>query len=315
MPQLWPVAKPPGMRALRCCSRIRGAVPRIGAVRGRPERIVNVPALGLPECCSNLRVDPVQQDHEPVTIAAVGGPGRPRRGLWAVAAVLDGLRAPWLTGGAGGGLRGLGLAGLAALAACAPVGPDDAGGSPAGRGVPAGEFTVVPPAAAWMSAPQALLVLQASDRFSASQRLLLPNATPEPGDNALYLRVFRHSGDVTPAFRQEDLRRAAGGIPTPFVRFDDSGLRVREDAAGSLLWLEDMRRGVHMCVLAVRRLGVEDRVIPASGDVLDVVLRNCVTSGDAEEALRPIAADAVLYPALRRARGGLTASPLAVPAH
>lgn len=211
---------------------------------------------------------------------------------------------------AGGRLAVAALAGLCMLAGCGwSLFPD--GRVADARGT--GEFRMVGSGAAWVNAPQAMAVLQESGRSSARQRVLLPNPTPDPGDNALYMRVFRHSGTARPPLRARDILLAAGEFPRPFNRFDEEGLHVRDDEAGTLLWLQHWHRGVYVCVLAARRIGIEQRVIPQGGDVLDVVLRHCVASGDPEDALRPISAQAVLFPTGSRAGGGLTLSPFAAP--
>lgn len=172
---------------------------------------------------------------------------------------------------------------------------------------------MIPVAAAWVAATDGVVATQRIASSAIYQRVLLPNATPLPGDNVLYMRVTRAAGFRGGALREADIADVTGGIPPPFEGFEGTTIRSRVDDAGALLWTQEWVSGIYLCVLAARRMTFEQRVIPAQGDMLDVVLRNCVQTDDPELALRPIRASAMLFPrgAYADGRAGML-SPLAM---
>lgn len=172
---------------------------------------------------------------------------------------------------------------------------------------------MIPVSSAWVAASDGMVATQRTTRSAIYQRVLLPNATPLPGDNVLYLRTTRAAGFRGGALREGDIADVTGGIPPPFEQFEGTAIRTRVDDAGALLWTQEWVSGIYLCVLAARRMTFEQRVIPAQGDMLDVVLRNCVQTDDPEQALRPIHASAMLFPrgVYAEGRAGML-SPLAM---
>ncbi len=166
---------------------------------------------------------------------------------------------------------------------------------------------------AWISPPGLILVMERQVRGRTEQKLALPNRTSLAGDNFIYLHTV--STPNPPGMRLEEALSGIDGLPLPFTEDDLSVMRGRDDSAGALAWAEWTSGAGTTCVLAMRRLTVEDRALPARVTALDMVMRNCVP-GSADDALAPADARHVAFPSARGARQGASQrilSPLAAP--
>ena len=146
--------------------------------------------------------------------------------------------------------------------------------------------------AAWVSAPETVLVLERAFGPLTEQRILLPNETAVAGDNLILLRARRSGSAGAGRFTPLDLVRAAGGTPPPFGDFEDLLLRSRSDRAGTLHWASWTDEAGLTCVLAFRRLDETTRVVPAGHALIDMMLRNCI-HGSADAALAPALPESV----------------------
>jgi len=155
------------------------------------------------------------------------------------------------------------------------------------------EWQRLPTDRAWISSPDALMLMERSHGRVAEQRIALPNDTALPGDNFIYLRTI-HT-DPPGGMRLERVLEQAGGLPGPFNEEDLGVMRTTEDAAGTLNWAEWTSGAGTACVLALRRLTIRVRVLRQGTSALDIVMRNCVR-GTAQQALEPAGADLVVLP-------------------
>ena len=174
-------------------------------------------------------------------------------------------------------------------------------------------WKLVSPDQALVMVLDAGVVLVRGDRTTGDQRIGLPNRTAVSGDNVLHVRAIpiTERGPL-------DLDRAIdriGGIPQPFARSDLSALRSITDSAGSISWAEWTDGAGTTCVLALRRVTDQMRVLPRGMRAVDLVLRNCVRA-PAATALEPLGPNAVRFGASGGADGPgsvRTLSPLAGP--
>lgn len=171
----------------------------------------------------------------------------------------------------------------------------------------------VPLSHAWISAPEAQLVLQRELGFGSEQRISLRNRTLVPEDNLIVLRT-RSGTSARGRLRFDEFARRVGEIPFPFGDVTSGELIGASDELGSYLWTEERFGGDTICVFGIRRLDSSMRQIPAGGGVMDVMLRNCVV-GTAEEALQPLLAASTGSPTIARSGADQSRliSPLAGP--
>lgn len=145
----------------------------------------------------------------------------------------------------------------------------------------------------------------------AEQQIALSNQTTLPRDNFIYLRTVPRA---SPGVMQlSSIVAQAGGLPEPFSEDDLNAMRTVEDSAGALTWAEWTDGAGTTCVLALRRMTVRERVLPAGA--LDMMMRNCVR-GSAHDALEPATPGYVVVPAsaqLTRGTPQRSLSPLAAP--
>ena len=147
-------------------------------------------------------------------------------------------------------------------------------------------FVAVPSGQAWVNPPGKTVVMQRALRGGAEQRVGLNNLVAMPGDNVLILRT--RSGYLASArFRFEEFMTRIGGAPAPFTHISSGDLLTAEDSLGTYFWAEETAGSSVSCVFAIRRLTSNDRDLPQDAQVLDILLRNCI-SGTSEEALAPI---------------------------
>lgn len=152
------------------------------------------------------------------------------------------------------------------------------------------EFFLRPLNEAWTAQPSGLVLTQRRAPRSRQQIIGLANETTLRGDNFMLLVAYGSPAHVPRSFRLETVLETAGGVPYPFEELTDSDLNRQRDSLGTFFWKEfDTRTGV-ACVLAIRRLDYETRMLPANTAAMEVVLRNCVP-GSAREALAPMRPD------------------------
>ncbi|WP_323005419.1 hypothetical protein [Pseudorhodobacter sp.] len=185
-----------------------------------------------------------------------------------------------------------------------------------GEGVPAPRSSVphvaVSTSAYWVREPLALVGIQRDLGREDEQILGLVNDTTLKGDNFLLMLAGSQGGADLPAFQLKSFVERVGGAPSPFSRVSDSDLRSGSDALGTYFWLEYRSGAQTNCVLAIRRLGLGSRILPARAKSLDVMLRNCVL-GPIELALAPILADRIGSSVGGNPSGPRLMSPLAGP--
>lgn len=157
----------------------------------------------------------------------------------------------------------------------------------------------VPVTHAWISAPEAQMVLQRDLGFGSEQRISLQNRTLVPEDNLIVLRT-RSGMSARGRLRFEEFMRRVGETPFPFGDVSSGELVSDSDELGSYLWTEEEFGVGTVCVFGIRRLDSSMRQIPAGGGAMDIMLRNCVV-GTAEEALRPLLAASAGSPLIARA--------------
>ncbi|MDD7973366.1 hypothetical protein [Roseinatronobacter alkalisoli] len=171
------------------------------------------------------------------------------------------------------------------------------------------EWQATPLQNAWIYAPNAQMLLARRDGRISEQQIALSNQTALPRDNFIYLRMI--PGQSPGVMRLRDVLEQSGGLPEPFTEDDLQVMRTTEDAAGALTWAEWSNGAGTTCVLAVRRMTVQTRVLPRNAGALDLLMRNCVR-GSAQAALEPASAGHVGQPA--RGTASRTLAPLAAPA-
>jgi len=206
-----------------------------------------------------------------------------------------------------GGVSGLSVV----MMACVPLSlPNPLAKATLEESVP---FAQIAAPAIWISQPAALLGLQRSFAGETEQIVALSNDTTLPGDNFILMVAYVRKGEDLPAFRLEEFVRRAGGAPAPFSKVSDRDLRSGSDSLGTFFWLEYRSGASTNCVLAIRRLGLGSRILPAQSSVMDVMVRNCVL-GTIDQALDPIRDDRMGF-GTGSSGGGATRllSPLAGP--
>ncbi len=210
------------------------------------------------------------------------------------------------------GLAPLLLAGL--VMACDQVGPS-LGAGPTQTDEETAQYVIVADQSSWVQVPDGVLTLERAVGPDREQRVALRNESTLPGDNWLLLRA-RTRGGVNAPLRSNEFVTRTGGIPTPFTSLREGNLNSATDALGSYHWAEERVGADTVCILALRRIGEAERIMPSGANVMDVMMRNCVV-GTREEALAPITAERLAY--FPRSAGGAAPSenrnlsPLAAP--
>lgn len=148
-------------------------------------------------------------------------------------------------------------------------------------------FRQIATSAIWTDEPLSLIGLQRELPGESEQIVALSNDTATRGDNFLLLVARHRNKAIVPTFQLAEFMKRAGGAPHPFASMSDRDLRSGTDRLGNYFWLEYRSGGATNCVLAIRRVGVEARILPRNSSAMDVMLRNCV-SGSIELALEPI---------------------------
>ena len=151
------------------------------------------------------------------------------------------------------------------------------------------QFTAVPLQRAWINIPTALVIIQRGLAGSMEQRIGLPNTSTVQGDNMVLLRARRPDRDRSGRLAFAEFLDRAGGAPAPFATLESGDLLTGEDSLGPYFWAEKRSGNDTICVLALRRLTSGTRQLPRDYNVLDVMMRNCVT-GPLDLALAPITA-------------------------
>lgn len=182
------------------------------------------------------------------------------------------------------------VAGLAFLSACGLRLPGDTD-SPTELAEATTEFRVVPATRAFISVPQALLVMERDLGAAVEQRITLPNQTTLEGENMIIMRAQQAGYARGTRFVLSEQISQFGGAPSPFAGVSDGALTATSDSFGDITYTTIRPGGDVTCVLAFRRTQTASRALPRGSRALDIMLRNCV-SGSVEQALSPIGASA-----------------------
>lgn len=148
-------------------------------------------------------------------------------------------------------------------------------------------FRQIATTAIWTDEPLSLIGLQRELPGESEQIVALSNDTSTRGDNFLLLVARHRNKAAVPTFQLAEFVKRAGGTPHPFGSMTDRDLRSGTDRLGDYFWLEYRSGGATNCVLAIRRVGSDARILPRNSNAMDVMLRNCV-AGSIELALEPI---------------------------
>lgn len=153
------------------------------------------------------------------------------------------------------------------------------------------EFRVVPASRAFISIPQALVVMERDLGGAVEQRATLPNETTLAGENMIMLRAQQANFARGTRFVLSEQLAQFGGAPSPFSAVSEGALTATSDSFGDITYTAIRPGGDVVCVLAFRRTQTGSRALPSGSRALDIMLRNCV-SGSVEKALAPIGASA-----------------------
>jgi hypothetical protein len=182
------------------------------------------------------------------------------------------------------------LAGAVFLSACGLRLPGNTD-SPTELAEATTEFRVVPATRAFVSIPQAILVMERDLGGAVEQRVTLPNQTTLAGENMVIMRAQRAGYARGTRFVLNEQLSQFGGAPTPFSNVSEGALTATTDSSGDITYTTIRPGGDLVCVLAFRRTQTASRALPSGTRALDIMLRNCV-SGTVEQALSPIGASA-----------------------
>ncbi len=149
------------------------------------------------------------------------------------------------------------------------------------------EYRVVPSGRAFVTVPNALLVMERDLGVAVEQRITLPNATSLSGENVILLRAQTSRSASTSALQLTDVLRQFGGPPAPFTSVTEGGLSSTTDQYGDMTYSVLRPGGDVSCVLAFRRSQIGARALPRGASSLDIMMRNCV-QGTPEQALAPL---------------------------
>lgn len=153
------------------------------------------------------------------------------------------------------------------------------------------EYRVVPTSRAFVTVPNALVVMERDLGVAVEQRITLPNMTTLAGENVILLRAQTSRSASPTALQLSDVLAQFGGPPAPFTTIQDSSLRSASDQYGDVTYSVLRPGGDVTCVLAFRRSRIGARALPRGSSSLDLMMRNCV-SGSAEQALAPLGSSA-----------------------
>lgn len=173
-------------------------------------------------------------------------------------------------------------------------------------------YVAVSTGRAWVNAPMMRGVLERDLRNGLEQKIGLANDTSVAGDNVMLIRAQSGVAGFG-RLRFERVIANFGGLPSPFSRLSAGELVQGKDEIGTYFWaaqdIEDAR-----CVLGIRRVNSGMRQLPNNSNVMDIVLRNCVT-GTHQDALAPLLASSIGIAPIARDEQGKSRmlSPLAAP--
>ncbi len=153
------------------------------------------------------------------------------------------------------------------------------------------EYRIVPAGRAFISVPNALLVMERDLGVAVEQQITLPNMTSLSGENVIFLRAQSSRSASTTALQLTDLLNQFGGPPAPFTSASEAALRSVSDEHGDMTYSVLRPGGDITCVLAFRRSRIGARALPRGSSSLDLMMRNCV-SGSVEQALAPLGSSA-----------------------
>jgi len=182
------------------------------------------------------------------------------------------------------------LVSAAVISACGIRLPGDTG-SPTELAEAVTEFRVVPASRAFISVPQALVVMERDLGGAVEQRATLTNETSLAGENLILMRAQQTGTARGSRFVLSEQLAQFGGAPHPFTAVSEGALTATSDSFGDITYTTSRPGGDVVCVLAFRRTQTGSRALPRGTRALDIMLRNCV-SGSVEKALAPIGADA-----------------------
>lgn len=149
------------------------------------------------------------------------------------------------------------------------------------------EYRVVPASRAYVSAPQALLVMERDLGVALEQRITLPNATSLTGENIIQLRAQTSRSSGSTRLQLSEILSQFGGAPSPFTAVNESSLSSSTDQYGDVTYTSMRPGGDVTCVLAFRRSQIGARALPRGSSALDLMMRNCV-NGSVQDALAPL---------------------------
>lgn len=149
------------------------------------------------------------------------------------------------------------------------------------------EYRIVPASRAYVSVPNALLVMERDLGVALEQRITLPNATTLTGENTIQLRAQTSRSSSASRLQLNEILSQFGGAPSPFRSINDSSLSSSTDQYGDVTYTSMRPGGDVTCVLAFRRSQIGARALPRGSSSLDLMMRNCV-NGSVQDALAPL---------------------------
>ncbi len=149
------------------------------------------------------------------------------------------------------------------------------------------EYRIVPAGRAFITVPNAILVMERDLGVALEQRITLPNATTLAGENTIQLRAQTSRSSSPTRLQLTEVLAQFGGVPSPFRALDDSGLSSSSDQHGDVTYTVLRPGGDVTCVLAFRRSRIGARPLPRGSSALDMMMRNCV-AGSVQDALAPL---------------------------
>lgn len=149
------------------------------------------------------------------------------------------------------------------------------------------EYRIVPAGRAFVTVPNALLVMERDLGVAIEQRITLPNTTTLAGENIIQLRAQTSRSSSVTRLQLTEVLAQFGGVPAPFRALDESSLSSVTDQYGDMTYTVARPGGDVTCVLAFRRSRIGARALPRGSSALDIMMRNCVT-GSVQDALAPL---------------------------
>lgn len=151
------------------------------------------------------------------------------------------------------------------------------------------QFRMVPASRSWIYAPDGLLTLERDIGAGKEQRIALRNDTAIRGDNIVIMRSRKPGLLRAGRFDLQGFLDQVGGVPYPFETLSNRNMQTATDDMGSYFYAQKSMGPDVTCVLAIRSLGSDSRLLPNSADAVDIMLRNCTTKGRGA-AIAPIQA-------------------------